>query len=208
MNPEKAQVHTLLFDKWDTKGIVISDLGLARYMNLETKIVPHTFGKRTRSRFGKANLPVVERLINKIMRSGQGKRRLSGKFIRGRNSCGKKAQAMEIVEDAFESIERQAKQNPVQVLVKAIENAAQREDITRMKKGGIAYTVAVDVAPMKRMDEAIKNIALAGFSGSFKSKKTAAEALAEEIILASKGDAKSLSIKRRDEVERVAKSSR
>ena len=77
-----------------------------------------------------------------------------------------------------------------------------------MKKGGIAYTVAVDVAPMIRVDEALKNIALAAFSSSFKSKKKAWQTLAEEIILASKADPKSHSIKRRDEVERIAKSSR
>lgn len=202
------ETHTLLFDKWDTKDVKMNDLGLAKYMSMDTKIVPHTFGKKTRKRFGKADLSIVERLINKIMRSGQGKRKLSGKFIRGRNSCGKKLQAIEIVERAFDIIEKETKQNPVQVLVKAIENAAQREDITRMKKGGIAYTVAVDVAPMNRVDESLKNIALSAFSSSFSSKKKAWVALAEEIILTANNDPKSTSIKRRDEVERIAKSSR
>ena len=201
-------MESRLFDKWDAKGVEVRDSGLAKYISLETKIIPHTFGKKTRKRFEKAKLPIVERLINKIMRSGQGKRKLSGKFIRGRGSTGKKLQAMEIVERAFEKIEQESKQNPIQALIRAIENAAQREDITRMKKGGIAYTVAVDVAPLKRLDESLKNIALAAFSGSFNSKKKAWEALAEEIILAAKGDSKALSIKRRDEVERIAKSSR
>ena len=199
---------TLLFDKWGTDGIQVRDLGLAKYISVEAKIIPHSFGKKTRKRFEKAHVSIVERLINKIMRSGQGKRKLSGKYIRGRDSCGKKFQAMGIVERAFEKIEGETQQNPVQVLIRAVENAAQREDITRMKKGGIAYTVAVDVSPMKRLDEALKNIALACFSGSFNNKKSAWEALAEEIILAAKGDNKASSIKRRDEVERIAKSSR
>jgi len=199
---------TLIFDRWDGSEVTIRDAGLARYINLESKTVPHTFGLRTRKIFEKSNLPIVERLVNKIMRSGQGKRKLSGKYIRGRGSCGKKLQAMKIVENAFEIVEKKTKKNPVQVLVNAIENAAPREDTTRIKRGGISYTQAVDVAPLKRVDEAVKNLALAGFSGSFNNKTSAEDALAEELILASTEDKKSFSVKRRDEVERIAKASR
>jgi len=198
----------LVFGRWESEGVKISDLGLARYIVLASKTVPHTFGRQTNRKFEKGKMSVVERLANKVMRSGQGKRKLSGKYIRNRGSCGKKLQAMKIVEDAFLIVERKTKQNPLQVLVKALENAAPREDTTKIKRGGIAYAVAVDVAPMTRVDEALKNIALAGFIGSFNSRKSASEALAEELILASQEDPKSVSVKRRDEVERIAKSSR
>lgn len=198
----------LIFSKWDTMDVKIHDIGLAKYISLDTKTVPHTFGRKSRKRFEKAKMGIVERLINKVMRSGQGKRKLSGKYIRGRGSCGKKIQAMEIVERAFEKIERQTKQNPIQVLVNAIENSAQREDTTRIQRGGITYAQSVDVAPMKRVDEALKNIALAAFASSFNSRTPAEDALAQELILASKSDSKSFSVKRRDEVERIAKSSR
>lgn len=198
----------LVFDRWDTSGIKVHDLGIAKYVNLESKEIPHTFGKQTRKKFAKASLSVVERLINKMMRSGQGKRKMSGKYIRGRGGCGKKLQAMKIVEDAFGIVENQAKKNPIQVLVDAISNASPREDTTRIKRGGVSYTQAVDVAPLKRVDEAIKNIALAAFANSFNNKTDAADALANELILAAKGDMKSFSIKRRDEIERIAKSSR
>ncbi|MBN2067316.1 MAG: 30S ribosomal protein S7 [Candidatus Diapherotrites archaeon] len=199
---------SLVFGKWETKDVKISDSGLANYIKLETKTVPHSFGRQTQKRFEKGKMSIVERLVNKVMRSGQGKRKLSGKYVRGRGSCGKKIQAMTIVEEAFSTVESKTKQNPLQVLVKAIENAAPREDTTKIKRGGISYAVAVDVAPMKRVDESLKNIALAGFVGSFNRKKSAAEALAEELILASQNDPKSLSVKRKDEVERIAKSSR
>jgi small subunit ribosomal protein S7 len=198
----------LVFGRWSSEGVKFTDLSLARYIVLDSKSVPHSFGKQNKRAFAKGKMGVVERLINKAMRSGQGKRKLSGKYVRGRGSCGKKLQAMKIVEDAFEIVEKKANQNPLQVLVKALENAAPREDITKIKKGGVAYAVAVDVAPLTRLDEALKNIALAGFVGSFNKKKSAAEALAEELILASQEDQKSLSVKRRDEVERIAKSSR
>ena len=207
--PQQAQATAkpLVFNRWDT-NVKISDLGLARYISLDSRIVPHTFGRSTRGRFEKGKANIVERLVNKVMRSGQGKRKLSGKYVRGRGSCGKKLQALEIVETAFEKIERQTKENPVQTLVRAIENAAPREDVTRIKRGGISYAQAVDIAPLKRVDESLKNLALAGFGNSFNNPKSAADALADEIIAASKNDAKSLAIKRRDEVERIAKSSR
>jgi len=198
----------LVFGKWSSEGVQVNDLGLARYLVLNSKTIPHSFGRQTNKKFEKGKMSIVERLTNKIMRSGQGKRKLSGKYVRGRKSCGKKLQAMKIVEEAFSIVEQKTKQNPLQVLVKAIENAAPREDTTKIKRGGIAYAVAVDVAPMTRVDEALKNIALAGFVGSFNKKKSAAEALSEELILASKEDPKSISVKRRDEVERIAKSSR
>jgi len=198
----------LVFEKWDAQGVQVSDLGLARYMGLNSKTIPHTFGRQTQKMFEKGKMSIVERLVNKVMRSGQGKRKLSGKYVRGRGSCGKKLQAMRIIEEAFTIVETKTKQNPLQVLIKAIENAAPREDTTKIKRGGIAYAVAVDVAPITRVDEALKNIALAGFVGSFNKKKSAGEALAEELILASQEDQKSSSVKRRDEVERIAKSSR
>ncbi len=197
-----------LYNKWSFNDVVVTDLSLMRYITIDPLIMPHTFGRRTRGRFEKANMNIVERLINKIMRSGQGKRKLSGKFIRGRGSCGKKMEAMKIVERAFDIIERQTKQNPIQVLVRAIENSAPREDITRIKRGGVAYSLAVDVSPLKRLDEAVKNIALGGFGASFNKKVTAEEALAAEIIAAASNDLKSSAVKRKDEVERIAKASR
>jgi small subunit ribosomal protein S7 len=197
-----------VFGKWNTQEVVVTDLSLAKYINLETVLTPHSSGRKTRGRFEKANLNVVERLINKMMRSGQGKRKMSGKFIRGRGSCGKKLQAMQIVERAFEIVEKKTGENPVQVLVKAIETSAPREDITRVKKGGVAYSLAVDIAPLNRLDEALKNLALAGFANSFNKNVSAEDALAEELITAAKNDSKSAAVKRRDEVERVAKASR
>ncbi len=196
------------FGKWGTKEIKLLDITLVKEISLQPRIIPHTFGRETRKRFQKRELNIVERLINKVMRSGQGKRKMSGKYIRGRGSCGKKFQAMRIIEEAFEIIEAETKQNPVQVLVKAIENAAPREDTTRIKRGGVSYTQSVDVSPMRRVDDSLKNIALAAFAQSFNNRTSAESALAKEIILASNNDNASFSIKRRDEVERIAMSSR
>ncbi|MEM4262065.1 MAG: 30S ribosomal protein S7 [Candidatus Diapherotrites archaeon] len=206
-NENKKEID-LVFGKWDPKEVTIKDLSLQKYVSLDSKMIPHTFGKKTRARFEKGKLSIVERLINKIMRTGQGKRKLSGKFIRGRGSCGNKVIAMKIVEKAFELIEKRTKKNPLQVLVDAVEKAGPREDTTRIQRGGVYYTVSVDVAPLKKVDEALKNIALATFQASFNNKVEAAEALAKELIAAANEDNASYSVKRRDEIERIAKASR
>lgn len=200
--------QTAIFGKYTTSGVVLRDTSLVPYINLEERHTPHSFGKGASARFAKSKMNIVERLINKLMRSGQGKRKLSGKYIRSRWACGKKLNAMKIVEKAFDIIEKETKQNPIQVLIQAIENSAIREDTTRIKKGGVAYSVAVDVSPLRRVDEAIKNISLAGYASSYNSKTTASEGLAKEIILAAKEDNNSFSIKRRDELERIAIASR
>jgi small subunit ribosomal protein S7 len=213
--PEQAMVAkpsdvfaAKVFGKYSTREVKVNDISLAPYLNLEARNTPHSFGRAAAVRFGKGKVSVVERLINKIMRSGQGKRKMSGKYIRSRWSTGKKINAITIVEKAFEIIARETKQNPVQVLITALENSAIREDTTRIKKGGVAYSVSVDVSPMRRLDESIKNLALAGYASSYNTKTSASEGLAKELILAAKGDAMSYSIKRRDEVERVAMASR
>jgi small subunit ribosomal protein S7 len=197
-----------VFGKWDTKEVRITDPSLANYISLETLTIPHTFGRGTRKRLKKASVSIIERLINKCMRSGQGKRKLSGKYIRHRQGCGKKFQTIQMIEDAFTQIEKETKQNPIQVLIDAITNSGPREDVTRIKKGALSFATSVDVAPIRRIDDSLKNLALAAFAQSYKTKTTASQALTKEIILAAKNDPNSFSIKRRDEVERIAKSSR
>lgn len=201
-------MDTLLFGKYSTKDVLVKDIGLSKYINLGTPLVPHSHGRLAKKAWRKGAIPVVERLINKMMRTGQGKRKLSGKFIRGRGITGNKLQSIQIVERAFEMVEKESKENPLQILVRAIENAAPREDTTRIQKGGIAYSVAVDVSPIKRIDEALKNLALAAFQQSYRTGTSGESALAKELILASKSENQSYAIKRRDEIERIAKSSR
>ncbi|MDO8625795.1 MAG: hypothetical protein Q7R47_06945, partial [Candidatus Diapherotrites archaeon] len=113
-----------VFGKYSTSDVKVSDISLGPYMSLDARNTPHSFGRQVQVRFGKGKVSVVERLINKLMRSGQGKRKMSGKYIRSRWATGKKINAMKIVEKAFEIIARETKQNPVQVLVTALENSA------------------------------------------------------------------------------------
>ncbi|MDD4467748.1 MAG: hypothetical protein PHF68_01205, partial [Candidatus ainarchaeum sp.] len=59
-----------LFNRWSFDDVVVSDLSLIRYVNLDPVVVPHSFGRKTRGRVERQNLNIVDRLINKLMRSG------------------------------------------------------------------------------------------------------------------------------------------
>src|SRR3989338_1500406 len=195
-----------MFGKWDS-NVEIHDVSLKPYISLKSQFVPHTHGMWV-AKAQKQKMNVVERLANRLMRSAQGTKKLSGHYVRSRRNCGKKLLALHIVRDAFEMVESEVKQNPVSVLIKAIENAGIREDITRVKRGGMTYSVAVDVSPLQRIDESLKNISLGTLNSSFKNKKSVERALADEILLAAKEDAQSFAIKRRNEIERMAKAAR
>src|SRR5256712_14164182 len=99
---------------------------------------------------------------------------------------GKKAKAIRVVRRAFETIAERTKENPVQVLVNALEKAAPREEITRLRFGGISVPRAVDVSPSRRLDMALRNICVGATSASFKSRKAVQDGLAGAILKASR----------------------
>lgn len=183
-----------LFGKWGFVGVEVRDPGLKKYTCLKPVYLPHTGGRHEHRRFGKAGVPIVERLINNLMR-------------RGRNT-GKKALAYSIVKNAFEIISLRTGQNPIQVLVRAIENSAPREETTRIMYGGIVYHVAVDISPTRRIDLALRHIVEGARLCAFKSVRSIEECLADEIVAAASNDPKSHAIARKDEIERIALSSR
>jgi small subunit ribosomal protein S7 len=203
-----AFAEPLLFGKYNLKEVVIDDPSLANYITLAPKSFPNTFGRRKNRAYYLARVNVVERLINKLMRGGTGQK-IGGKVIRTKGALqGKKVKVMHIVESAFDSINKKTGKNPAQVLVDALENSAPIEDTTRIRYGGINYNVAVGISASRRLDVALRNVALSSLIGAFKSKKTLAEALADELVLAANKDPNSYAIKKKVELERIARSAR
>ncbi len=183
-----------IFDVWSVEGIEVHDEGLKRYISLKPVIIPHSSGRHEHKRFAKSNLNIVERLVNMLLRPGK--------------NGGKKSKALSAVKNALWIIHLRTGRNPVEVLVRAIENAAPLEDVTRLSYGGIVYFKAVDISPQRRVDLALRNIAQGARENSFRSRRTIDECLAEEIILAAEKDGKSYAIKKKIELERVALASR
>ncbi len=200
--------ETKLFGLYEYNNLEVRDLSLAKYISLKPQIYPHSFAKHANKQFAKAKVNIVERLINKLMRGGTGEK-MGGKIIRTHGKLqGKKTKAIHIVESAFEEVQRRTKQNPIQVLIKALENSAPREDTTRVRFGGMSYQIAVDISAQRRLDLALRNIVLAAISAAFDKKLTLEEALVNELVLAAANDPASYSVKRKNEIERIARSAR
>lgn len=197
--------EVLAFNKWSTRGITVEDPGLEKYISLEPRIVPKTGARYAGKKFHKSKIFIVERLINKVMVPGH---RGSKHTITSEGATGKAITASQIVERAFELIERQTKQNPIKVFVKAIENAAPREEIVTIEYGGARYPKAVECSPQRRIDVALRYFVQGAFDKSFNKKKGIESALADEIIAAYKIDPKSLAIFKKNEIERQADSAR
>merc|ERR1719171_2853848 len=125
----------------------------------------------------------------------------------GRNN-GKELKAIRIVEHAFEIIHLMTDLNPMQVLVDAIIKSGPREDSTRIGSAGTVRRQAVDVSPLRRVNQAIYLLTTGAREAAFRNIKTIAECLADELINASKESSNSYAIKKKDEIERVAKSNR
>jgi small subunit ribosomal protein S7 len=189
---ESAVEGALLFGVWEVSDIEYDDPSTQRYLNVTP--IAHTMGRHASKQFEKSEISIVERLINRLMQTEE--------------NTGKKQRATKIVQEAFEQIHERTDENPVQVLVTAVENAAPREETVRLKYGGISVPKAVDVAPQRRVDEALKFLAVGTKNASYKSKTTAAEALAQQIIGAASYDVQTYAISQKEERERVAAAAR
>jgi small subunit ribosomal protein S5e len=129
-------------------------------------------------------------------------------MMHGRNS-GKKLKAVRIVKHTLEIIHILTGKNPIQVLCEAISNAGPREDSTRIGSGGAVRRQAVDVSPLRRVNVGVYLLCMGARKSAFRNTKTISECLADEILATASGDAQaSFSIKKKDEVERVAKANR
>ena len=192
-----ASTDIKLFGKWTFDDVEVTDITLEDYIAVKPRhavYLPHTAGRYQMKRFKKAQCPIVERLVNTLM-------------YHGRNT-GKKLLAVNIVKSTFEIINLTTDRNPLQVFVEAIINSGPREDSTRVGSAGVVRRQAVDVSPFRRVSQALYLISVGARQSSFRNIKTIAECLADEIINASKGSSNSYAIKKKDEIERVAKANR
>lgn len=209
LNRFKDIEDTKIFGEWSVEDVEIRDSGLKNYIELSPKVVPHTHGHHGNKRFGKADVNIVERLMNKLMRSGSASTKAGGKFMRRRtNFSGKKNSVYKVIERAFEKINDKTGENPVEILVRALENSGPREETNQVVYGAVRYHEAVDSAPSRRLDFALNNIVMGASVQAYQSDTSLADALAEELMAASRGDRDSYAIRKKEDVERVAQSSR
>ena len=186
-----------LFGKWSYEDVMLTDLSLVDYIAVSKTaqlFLPHTQGRYQMRRFRKALCPIVERLVCSMM-------------MHGRNN-GKKLMAVRIVKHAFEIIHLLTDKNPIQVFVDAVKNGGPREDSTRVGSAGVVRRQAVDVSPLRRVNQAIYLICTGARNSAFRNIKSISECLADEIMNCAKESSNSYAIKKKDEIERVAKANR
>ena len=193
------------FNKWSVDGIKVDDPGLISYVTIQPRIVPKTGARYAKNRFYKSKIFIVERLINKLMVPGHKSKK---HFKTSGHITGKAQTAYNIVEKSFDAIEKQLKENPIKVFVKALENASQREEIVTIEYGGARYPKALECAPQRRVDLALRHMAQGAYQKSFNSKKSIIDCLSEEIVNAYRMSNASNAIARKLEVERQADASR
>jgi small subunit ribosomal protein S7 len=201
-----AEEQLKAFDKWDIATVKVNDPGLEKYIGLSPSIVPRSGGKLSSSPHGKSKMNIVERLITKLMVPGH---RSKKHMISSGRATGKYSKHYATVRKTFEIIEDKSKQNPIEVLVKAVENAALREEIAAYQVGGIIVRRAVVTSPQRRVDIALRVIVQAAYRKSFGKRQTMAEALASELIAAAGNDSsKSEAVKEKERIEREAEGAR
>ena len=197
MSEDEAQVQDegiKLFGEWSFDGIDVRDIGLKRYLNLEPVWLPHSGGRHEARKFRKSRLNIVERFVNSLLKPG--------------SSGGEKSRIINSVKTAFKIIQLKPGRNPVEVLVRAVENASPNEDTTRIGYGGVVYRLAVDISPQRRIDIALRFIMRGIKEQTFGNRKTLEEIIADQLIGAANNDGNNFAIRRKQEVERVALSSR
>ena len=201
---EEKQIQFKIFDKYDLSEIVVEDKGLKNVINLEPKLILKSQGRNV-VKYGQTKVNIVERLMNKLAVGGhRGKKHKIQKGI----ATGKYTKNMKIILEAFDIIEKKTGKNPVLVLVKAIENASPRDEITIIEYGGARYPQAVDVSPLRRVNLALKHLVHGAGDKAFNKKKTIAQGIAEEIILASENNGDGFAIRKKKESESQADSAR
>ena len=189
-----AGIGTMVFGKWDATEVVCSDPGLAPYINLRTIGTPHSGGRHANAWFGKDKLSVIERFINNLMRTG--------KF------SGKKQHCAKAFEAALDNIAERTGENPLQHFINAIVASAPCEEITRIKFGAVSQPKAVDSSPSRRLDTALRNLSKGCASATAKSTRTLTQGIISEINKAAAGDVSSYAVAQKEELERIAASSR
>lgn len=204
LNVEAEQtfaVEPKLFGKWSYENVNCSEQALAAYMSVQKEksqvYVPYTAGKYQKKRFQKVACPIFERFVNQLM-------------LGASRQNGKKQMAVRIFRQTLEVIHLLTDQNPLEIIFEAIVQSGAREDSTRIGSGGTVRRQAVDVSPLRRVNQAIYLLCKGSRESAFRSHKCMAETLADELINASKGvgAGNSHAVRKKDEIERVAKGNR
>jgi small subunit ribosomal protein S7 len=197
--------EVLTFGKYDASEAEVTDNGLLRYINLENIAAPRSKGRHSEKQFYKADVPIVERLLNRMYVAGHsGQKHL----VSSGHNTGHSERLWNVIDDAFSIVEDETGENPIQVLVDAIENSAPVEEVVTYQRGGARARKAVLVSPQRRVDLALRLLVQGSYQERLTSEEEAAEALADELISAADGDNSVKAVREKERREREAEGAR
>lgn len=189
---------------YSVENLVVTDAALKPYINLEPRLLVKSHGRHVQ-KFGVAKTHLLERLANRLAVPGHiGKKH---KIITSWSS-GKYNKNMKTMIETLAFIQQRKNENPLQILVRAIERASPRDETTTIEYGGARYPQAVDVSPLRRVNLAIRWIVQGAYQKAFGKKIKMAESLANEIIKASEGNMESYALSKKNDAEKQADAAR
>jgi len=131
------------------------------------------------------NSEVLSKFINKIMKEG------------------KKSKAEAICYECFDIIQEREKRNPMEVFLEALDNVKPVLEVRSRRVGGATYQIPTEVRSERK--EALALRWIVHFARQKKGKPIK-EKLAQEIIMASRGEG--LSVKKKEDTHRMAEANR
>jgi small subunit ribosomal protein S7 len=129
--------------------------------------------------------------------------KLVAKFVRSVMRDGKKSTAEKVLYQAFDIIESRAKESPVKVFEKAVENVKPVIEVKSRRVGGSTYQIPQEVRPSRRTALSIRWII--GFSRN-RSEKGMARKLAAELLDAANG--RGAAVKKKEDTHKMAEANK
>lgn len=125
------------------------------------------------------------------------------KFINAIMQRGKKTVAQKIVYSAFDIVKKQTNQEPLDIFIKALEQAAPKMEVRPQRVGGATYQVPREVKEKRALSLAMRWLIDAAAK---KKGRKMADRLADEIVQASKGEGEA--VKKKINVHKMAEANR
>ena len=129
--------------------------------------------------------------------------RLVAKFVNCLMQAGKKSIAEQIVYGAFDLIERRAKDDPLRLFKKAIDNVKPSLEVKSRRVGGSTYQVPVEIRGERRTALGFRWMIM---FARRRHEKTMAEKLAGELMDAAAG--RGNAVKKKEDTHKMAESNR
>lgn len=132
--------------------------------------------------------------------------RLLARFINKVMSDGRKTIAQNLVYKALENIKEQAKQEPLSIFEKAIQNVSPKMEVRPRRVGGASYQVPSEVRGDRKEALSIRWILSSAKGRPNKQYHSFDQKLAAELLDAANNTG--AAIKKRDDIQKIAQSNR